>query len=57
MLDILPEKEGRHLLIAVLKRAPALDQDVAFGKPAAQGNRTELVIHEEFMEVILVMFY
>lgn len=55
VLNILPKEEGRHLFVAVLQRTPALDQDVALGQPAAERHRAQLVVHEEFVEVVLVV--
>ena len=55
VLDVLPEKKLRHLPIAATHWRPALDQDVPLRQRAAQSDSRQLLIHEEFVKIVLVV--
>lgn len=38
VFNILPEEEGRHLLVTTLQWPPAFDQNIALRKATAQRN-------------------
>lgn len=55
VLHILAKQKMRHLTIAVRQRRPTFDQDIALRQGAAEGDGRELVIHEKFVEIVLVV--